>query len=51
MDATRSRRTKCPERRRWYAYFRQVRFSRHMGFRDEKIELLYRPLAQSRASA
>ena len=34
MDATRSRRTKDPVRRVWYASHRQRRFARHMGFAD-----------------
>jgi hypothetical protein len=39
MDATRPRRTRDPKRRQWYARFRQVRFSAHMGFLETRVEL------------
>jgi len=32
MDARRSRRTKDQTRKAWYAYSRQVRFARWLGF-------------------
>ena len=32
MDAHRSRRTKDQTRKAWYAYYRQVRFTRWLGF-------------------
>ena len=32
MDACRSRRTKDQSRKAWYAYYRQVRFARWLGF-------------------
>jgi hypothetical protein len=32
MDARRSRRTRDQVRRAWYAYYRQVRFARWLGF-------------------
>jgi hypothetical protein len=32
MDAQRSRRTKDQARKAWYAYYRQVRFARWLGF-------------------
>ena len=32
MDAQRSRRTKDKARKAWYAYYRQVRFARWLGF-------------------
>jgi len=32
MDARRSRRTKDRARKAWYAYYRQVRFARWLGF-------------------
>ena len=32
MDARRSRRTKDQTRKNWYAYYRQVRFARWLGF-------------------
>jgi hypothetical protein len=34
MDGRRSRRTKDPARRLWYACYRQVRFARWLGFAD-----------------
>ena len=35
MDAQRSRRTKDQARKAWYAYHRQVRFARWLGFITE----------------
>ncbi|WP_165226719.1 hypothetical protein [Aquisphaera insulae] len=32
MDARRSRRTRDRARQSWYAYYRQVRFARFLGF-------------------
>jgi hypothetical protein len=32
VDARRSRRTKDQTRKAWYAYYRQVRFARWLGF-------------------
>lgn len=32
MDARRSRRTRDQSRKAWYAYYRQVRFARWLGF-------------------
>ena len=32
MDARRSRRTKSRARKVWYAFYRQVRFARWLGF-------------------
>ena len=32
MDARRSRRTKDRARKAWYAYYRQIRFARWLGF-------------------
>jgi hypothetical protein len=32
VDARRSRRTKDQARKAWYAYYRQVRFARWLGF-------------------
>jgi hypothetical protein len=32
MEAHRSRRTKDRSRKAWYAYYRQVRFARWLGF-------------------
>ena len=32
MDATRGRRTRDCARQRWYAYWRSLRFARHLGF-------------------
>ncbi|QEH34881.1 hypothetical protein OJF2_34260 [Aquisphaera giovannonii] len=32
MDARRSRRTRDRARKSWYAYYRQVRFARWLGF-------------------
>ncbi len=32
MDAQRSRRTRDKARKAWYAYYRQVRFARWLGF-------------------
>jgi hypothetical protein len=32
MDATRARRNRDSLRRRWYAYWRTLRFARHLGF-------------------
>jgi hypothetical protein len=32
MDASRSRRTRDPARKNWYARYRQWRFARHYGF-------------------
>ena len=32
MDAQRSRRTRDQARKTWYAYYRQVRFARWLGF-------------------
>ena len=42
MDATRPRRSRDCARQRWYAYWRSLRFARHLGFapppggRDDK---------------
>jgi hypothetical protein len=32
VDASRTRRTKDQTRKAWYAYYRQVRFARWLGF-------------------
>jgi hypothetical protein len=32
MDATRTRRTRDGARQRWYAFWRSLRFARHLGF-------------------
>jgi hypothetical protein len=34
MDGSRRRRTKDPARKLWYAWYRQVRFARWLGFAD-----------------
>jgi hypothetical protein len=39
MDAQRSRRTRDPARKSWYAHYRQVRFARWFGFIDEGTDL------------
>jgi hypothetical protein len=40
MDARRSRRTKDRTRQAWYAYYRQVRFARWLGFARVDDDLL-----------
>jgi hypothetical protein len=39
MDATRPRRTRDTTRQHWYAYFRQCRFSQHMGFGGRRFSV------------
>jgi hypothetical protein len=39
MDAQRSRRTRDQARRSWYAYYRQVRFARWLGFTEMSADL------------
>jgi hypothetical protein len=39
MDARRSRRTRDPARKSWYAYYRQVRFARWFGYIQDEAEL------------
>ena len=40
MDARRSRRTKDRARKAWYAYYRQVRFARWLGFVKVEDDLI-----------
>jgi hypothetical protein len=40
MDARRSRRTKDQARKAWYAYYRQVRFARWLGFVKVEDDLI-----------
>ena len=40
MDARRSRRTKDQARKTWYAYYRQVRFARWLGFVKVEDDLI-----------
>ena len=40
MDARRSRRTKDRARKAWYAYYRQVRFARWLGFVQADNDLI-----------
>ena len=49
MDATRARRTKDQARKAWYAYYRQVRFARWLGFVKVDVDLIraYRTLGIS----
>ncbi len=49
MDSHRVRRTKDKARRAWYAYYRQVRFSRWLGFVKGEADLIraYRRVAIS----
>jgi hypothetical protein len=39
MDGQRSRRTRDHARRTWYAYYRQVRFARWLGFVEIDFDL------------
>ena len=39
MDARRSRRTRDPARKNWYAHYRQVRFARWFGLIQDDDEL------------
>lgn len=39
MEAHRSRRTKDPARKSWYAYYRQVRFARWFGLIQDEADL------------
>jgi hypothetical protein len=49
MDARRSRRTRDPARKAWYAYYRQMRFARWLGFVKVEEELIraYRNVANT----
>jgi hypothetical protein len=38
MDATRTRRSRDHARQRWYAYWRSLRFARHLGFPPPRQE-------------
>jgi hypothetical protein len=40
MDARRSRRTRDPVRKAWYAYYRQMRFARWLGFVEVSGDLI-----------
>ena len=40
MDAGRNRRTKDQTRKAWYAYYRQVRFARRLGFVKADADLI-----------
>ena len=40
MDACRSRRTRDPARKAWYAYYRQIRFARWLGFVEVDCDLI-----------
>jgi hypothetical protein len=40
VDGCRRRRKKDQSRQTWYAYYRQVRFARWMGFRKVDVDLI-----------
>jgi len=40
MDGRRSRRTRDEIRKSWYAYYRQVRFARWLGFVSVDLDLI-----------
>ncbi len=39
VDARRNRRTKDQARKAWYAYYRQLRFARWLGFLKSNVDL------------